>query len=300
MIGLALALAAPGAEVGAPASAKPSGESTIVSSVGFVRGTIGVNGPYWFLVDTGANRSALDTKIAIELGLLKKGSSKVEGSGGSIDVEEGLIPRLEVGGTIIRNLRTTVYDLAGSLAPPGKNVAGILGLDAFGRSAVLWDRAGKRVKIAPSAAVLAPLRGATMVPFVLDNGVPMVSARIDGTPLKLRIDTGASIGDGPATFVNVTQAFYDKLRVRNPALQPYTYFTATGVGGEIRIPVVKAHTMSIGDTTILEPCMIVQPPVGYFARSDAVGFLGGYAFNQSRGFIVDYPRKRLLLLPPKK
>jgi hypothetical protein len=34
--------------------------STVRNSVGFIQGTINGEGPYWFLIDSGANRSALD------------------------------------------------------------------------------------------------------------------------------------------------------------------------------------------------------------------------------------------------
>src|SRR4051812_30505408 len=89
-----LALAVPGNS--SPSVAPTAAQSTIVNSVGFVRGRIGTN-LYWFLVDTGANRSALDGRIARDLGVMTGGSSKVEGSAGEVSVEEALIPRLQIG-----------------------------------------------------------------------------------------------------------------------------------------------------------------------------------------------------------
>jgi len=298
IIGFALVLATLGSSARAGAAPQAAaGKSRIVNSVGFVMGNIGGKGPYWFLIDTGANRSALDSKVARDLGLLTAGSSSVEGSAGRVAVEHALVPRLQIGSARVRDLRPTVYDLSGSLAPQGTNVAGILGIDALGRNAVMWDNVHKRVMIGPTAAKLASLRGAAIVPFVLDNHIPRVTARIDGMQVSLRIDTGAAIGDGPTTFVNVTQAAYDQLRARDPSLMPYTHLTATGVGGEIRIPVVKAHALTLGRATVTEPHLIVQQPVGYFGRPDAMGFLGGYSFKRWRGFIVDYVNHRLILLP---
>jgi predicted aspartyl protease len=297
-LGIALGLALPGSlRADPPAGETSVSRSTIVNSVGFVEGTIDGKGPYWFLIDTGANRSAIDTKVARELGILSTGSSKVEGSAGSLTVEEARVPSLELGTTRVRDLQPTVYDLSGSLAPPGEHIAGILGFDALGSSAVLWDRDERRVVVAPSAAAFTSFQNVTVLPLSLDNGIPRIRAHIDGKAVRLRIDTGAAIGDGPNTFVNVTRAFYDELRATDPTLQPYTYFTATGVGGETRIPVAKAHELTLGKARIRDPRLIVQQPVGYFSRADAVGFLGGYAFNQWSGFIVDYPRRRLILLP---
>lgn len=270
--------------------------SVIRNSVGFVQGTINGKGPYWFLVDSGANRSALDDDVARELRLIVPGRTSVEGTAGTIEVQQALVPRLRAGALDIRNLRPTVSDLSGSLAPDGATTAGIIGFDALRNHAVLFDANGRRVVFARRAESLAGLKGATIVPFELDNGVPRVAALVEGVPVKLRIDTGAAIGDGPRTYVNITEPFYRQLLAADPTLRPYTHFTASGTGGEMRIAVVPGKRFSIGGIDLAEPRLIVQPPVGYFARGDSVGFLGSYAFKAWPAFILDYPRRRLILL----
>jgi hypothetical protein len=273
--------------------------STVRNSVGFIQGTINGEGPYWFLIDSGANRSALDDDVARDLGLLTPGKSKVEGAGGTITVAEASIARLDAGNLHARNLKPTVYDLSGSLAPEGQTTAAIIGVDALQNYAVLFDTKGGRVGYARAAAQLAELKGATIVPFELDNGIPRIGAEIEGVPAKLRIDTGAAIGDGPNLFVNITDPFYRRVLAKDPALTPYTHFTASGTGGEMKIAVVKGKRARFGNATVEAPRYIVQPPVGYFARGDAVGFLGSYAFNRWPAFILDYPKRRLILLGPQ-
>ena len=271
-------------------------QSTVRDSVGFVSGTVDGKGPYWFLVDSGANRSALDSEVAHSLGLAVGGKMSVEGTAGTVEVEETTVPSLRAEGLDVRDLRPTVQDLSGSLAPEGEKIAGILGFDALRDYAVLFKPGEKRVALARRADELAPLEGATIVPFGLDNGIPRVEVLIEGMPAKLRIDTGAAIGDGPNAFVNVTDRLYRQLLERDPGLTPYAHFSASGTGGEIKVAVVKAKRFSIGGAELPEPRLIVQPAVGYFAREDAVGFLGGYAFKAWSGFILDYPNQRLILL----
>ncbi len=270
--------------------------STIQSSVGFVQAWIGDRGPYWFLVDTGANRSALDSAVASSLGLSVASNESVEGSTGNVGTQKTVVALLRVGSLSIRDLAPTVYDLSGSLAPDHEHIAGILGFDALGGHAIFWDLAHRQVSIGSSARSRASLLGASIVPFELDNEIPAVRARIDGLACRLRLDTGASIGDGPLTFVNITQNFYDRLRTRDPATRPITYFGAQGVGGKLKIAVIAAHKVAIGPIQMDRPRLIVQPPVGYFARPDAVGFLGGYSLNHWGGFIVDYRKRQLILL----
>ena len=273
--------------------------STVHNSVGFVQGTINGKGPYWFLVDSGANRSALDDDVARDLNLLTQGKSKVEGAGGSIEVAEASIGQLDAGGLHARKLKPTVYDLSGSLAPEGQTTAAILGVDALQKYSVLFDTKSGRVAFAETAGQLASLKGATVVPFELDNGIPRISAEIEGVPAKLRIDTGAAIGDGPNVFINITDPFYRRVLAKDPSLTPYSEFTASGTGGEMKIAVVKGKSARFGKADVHAPRYLVQPPVGYFARGDAVGFLGSYAFKNWPAFILDYPKRRLILLSPQ-
>ena len=283
----------------APPASEKSRASVVRNSVGFVQGSIDGKGPYWFLVDSGANRSAIDDDVARDLGLIVAGTSKVEGSAGTVEVRQARIKRLRAGALAVRGLEPTVSDLAGSLAPEGATIAGILGFDALRRYAVLFDLTGGRIAFAADPRRLAPLAGATIVPFELDNDIPRIEARLERLPARLRIDTGAAIGDGTRIFVNVTRPFYDRLLAADPSLTPYTEFTASGTGGDMKIAVVKAKSFSIGGVEVAGPRLLVQPPVGYFARGDAVGFLGSYAFKAWPGFILDYPRRRLILLAPR-
>ena len=273
--------------------------STVRNSVGFVQGTINGKGPYWFLIDSGANRSALDDDVARDLGLLTSGKSKVEGAGGSITAEQATIGELDGGGLRVRKLKSTVYDLSGSPAPEGQTTAAILGVDALQKYAVLFDTRNGRVGFDESADRLASLKGATVVPFEFDNGIPRITADLEGVPAKLRIDTGAAIGDGPNIFINITDPFYRKMLAKDPGLTPYSEFTASGTGGEMKISVVKGKLARIGKAEVETPRYLVQPPVGYFARGDAVGFLGSYAFKNWPAFILDYPKRRLILLAPE-
>ena len=281
-------------------SASTSQPTTLVrNSVGFVQGTIDGKGPYWFLVDSGANRSALDDDVARELGVLSSGTSQVEGAAGKVTVGEANVARLDAAGLNARKLKPTVYDLSGSLAPEGRTTAAILGVDALRNHAVLFDVKGGRVAFAARADQLATLKGATIVPFELDNGIPRIEAEVEDLPARLRIDTGAAIGDGPNLFINITEPFYRQILAKDPSLAPYTHFIASGTGGEMKIAVVKGKRALFGKASVEAPRYIVQPPVGYFARGDAVGFLGSYAFKKWPAFILDYPRRRLILLAPQ-
>ena len=96
-------------------------ESGYSAHVGFVRARIGADGePVWLLLDTGANRSALDAGFARRAGLPVLAGSRVEGTAGVI----------EAGGTRVEDLRL------GDLRPRADR----------GRPTIGGERAGRRLR----------------------------------------------------------------------------------------------------------------------------------------------------------
>ena len=280
-----------------PAAVPDAPTSGFRNHVAFAQGRIGNSQALWFLIDTGASRSAVDESIAFGLGLAATKVTTVEGTAGTITVQAVKLPRLTLGGLVASNLEPTVYDLSGSLSPEGRRIAGILGFDVMKDHAVLFDADNGRIAFAESADAFGDLGAAMVIPFELDNNIPRIKAYVDGIPVDLRLDTGASIKPGPTTYVNITHSFYQKLKAVDPGLEPIRYFTASGTGGEMRIPVLQGKSFRIGSIEITAPQLIVQQPMGYFANPEALGFIGGYSLQSWSRFIVDYPRKRLILFP---
>jgi hypothetical protein len=71
----------------------------------------------------------------------------------------------------------------------------------------------------------------------------------------------------------------------------------SGTGGQLSLPVHLGNRLEIGDLVWEEPRLIVQPLQGYFARPDAVGFVGNALFWSQGMIIIDYPGHRLVLPP---
>jgi len=115
--------------------------------------------------------------------------------------------------------------------------------------------------------------------------------------LHLRLDTGASLFESEDVYVNVTERVWEELRRLDPSLAPSQYFTGTGTGGEVRLPVARIGSLSVGERTLARPWVIVQPAQGYFARPDAVGFVGNNFLEKFGRVTIDYPGRRLALEP---
>ncbi|MFP5296347.1 MAG: aspartyl protease family protein [Alphaproteobacteria bacterium] len=272
-------------------------EAVYVAHVAFAKADAGDGEPRWFLVDTGANRSALDAGVARALGLPDEGGTTVEGTGGVVEVSSTTVPRFTLGPVTTR-LSPTVSDLSGLAGPNGEPVAGILGSDLFGQRVLTFDFARGRLALAPAgeASATAAACGRS-APMRDDNGIPRVTGELDGRPVELRYDSGAGLFDDPHLWINLSQPQHAAaLDGRDPG-EPLEVLGGSGTGGSVRLPVYAAERFRLGSIEWAEPRLIVQPSQGYFARPEAVGFIGNAAFRPFGLVVIDYAGGRLTVPP---
>ena len=240
------------------------------------------------LLDTGANATAVDPRIARHLPA--SDTSTVMGTTGPLSVENVRLTGLAVGGIALEELRATRRDLSGLLAPPGRTVGLILGSDALARFAVTIDFAERSIELSERA-----LRGAPKgVHMKMDNGIPMIEARIGGVETWLRIDTGASLFETPDVYVNIPGRVWDDLRDRDADLAPTTSFKGTGADGQsVDLPVAPVPKARIGPRSFDRVFVIVQPEAGYFADPKARGFVSNNYLRRLGRVTLDFPAGRL-------
>lgn len=272
-------------------------EAAYVAHVAFVRADPGDGQARWFLVDTGANRSALDAGVVRTLGLPDEGGTTVEGTAGVVEVSSTTVPRFTLGPVTTR-LSPTVSDLSGLAGPEGAPVAGILGSDLFGQAVLTFDFERGRLALAPAGEASATAAGCGRSASMRDdNGIPRVTGELDGRPVELRYDSGAGLFDDPHLWINLSQPQHAAtLDGRDPG-EPLEVLGGSGTGGSVRLPVYAAARFRMGGIEWAEPRLIVQPPQGYFARPEAVGFIGNAAFRPFGMVVIDYPGGRLTVPP---
>lgn len=222
--------------------------------------------PVRLLLDTGASCSTLARSFAVANALPLERGEPVEGSAGVV-ASERATATIALPGCDPARVACAIYDFA-SHDPA---CVGILGNDLLARRPFRIDyRRRELTWDADAPADAAPLE--------LDHGIPRTTITIGGVTLDLRIDTGAALAPGPELFVNVTRKEAAALGLSGP---PAMRFTATGTGGAtLDLPVHRVRDVVIGPCRSAEAFAIVQPEVGYFARPDAVGFLGNSALDK--------------------
>jgi predicted aspartyl protease len=234
-----------------------------------------VNGgePVRFILDTGASTSALSSAYATKLGLELRVGGEVEGSAGRVKVETASIDVEVPGGVGVVRIEPTVYPLA-SYDP---RCVGILGYEVLSREPFQLRYAERRI-------VWNAVPPEDSLRMTLDHRIPRIAVLVNGKPLEVRIDTGAALAPSEDAYVNLTTEQASSVGL---AGEPWKVWKATGSGGEISLAVYRLHSLRIGSRDVARPFAIVQPKVGYFARPEAVGFLGNNVLDKLDPFL-DY------------
>jgi predicted aspartyl protease len=149
-----------------------------------VHGSVGTLEGRNFLIDTGANVTSVDRRIARKLGL-KGQSHKLALFNQSAIVERVVLPSLQVGSIRAEFMPGLVQDLSFVDTVVGFRIDAIVGLDLLGRSSFAVDYESKKMVFGPIDA------GPLIVPF--KTGAPMVTVevRLNGQPVRLLVDTGS-------------------------------------------------------------------------------------------------------------
>jgi predicted aspartyl protease len=174
-------LAAPDALYAAPTRADRSGR--IHASV-----EINGKGPYRFILDTGANTSALTPQVAEQLGLQAADVVQlhVHGVTGS-----ALLPAVRVESLRAGDVQMPPTSLPVLPGPVFGGADGILGISGLQRTRIEVDFVNDRVAIVPSNGRRAPYGYLTVPATLSKGGLLLVNGKVGKVPVKVIIDTGA-------------------------------------------------------------------------------------------------------------
>lgn len=150
-----------------------------------VEGSIGGLDHQNLLVDTGTDRSIVNTRIAHSLGLPAM-AGKLTVSNATMQTEATLLPELSVGPIHLFSLPVLVHDLTYFEHDVGIPVAAVIGLDVLGQASFRLDYFAKRLVFGPVDA-----RGIA-VPLDRASELVTINLVVGNEPLHLLVDTGAA------------------------------------------------------------------------------------------------------------
>jgi predicted aspartyl protease len=246
--------------------------------------TVNGQGPFRFIVDTGANRSAVSQALAERLGLTANGMGEVHSVHGVAMAPMVEIASLSYGDLFLGDAPLPMLQ-SGVLG----SAHGLLGVDGMRGRRLRMDFERNCIEIAPSRGARR-LRGWTAIRGELQSGhLVVVRGAISGVGVNLFLDTGSD-----ASLANF--ALRDALNARIRRGRPE-----------------EAHT--IGRTVVLTDAIVVRRmTMGDLAVRNFVAYVGDFhifrlwglndeptmlvgmdVLSQARGLAIDYDRATVYL-----
>ena len=183
-------------------------------------------GPFNFVVDTGADRSALSIPLAARLGLEPGRDVMLHGVGGSALTPTAKVPLMVAGDARQRDAQLPI------LPPERLGVDGLLGVDMLEGRNVIMDFRRKRLEVRRSSALDAAFPGVREVSVMADDRfgrLAIANARVSGVRCVAFIDSGSG-----ASMGNVALADAIKMRLRRKP-EPSMALRLIGAAGEATV-----------------------------------------------------------------
>lgn len=209
--------------------------------------SVGGQGPFAFLVDTGSERTAISRQLASRLGLRVGEPVRVHSVLGSGMVDTVHIPQLGVGRQAL-----SVVD-APTFEDQHIGAAGILGIDSLRSQRVVFDFKGGTMQIAPSRhASVAVEKDTIIVRARSRNGrLILTSVSLDGVPIAAIIDTGAQVSIGNLPLLRKLQRA-GRVRIeRDPDRVSARRSLVEAVTGEVKsVDMAQVQRLDLGGVEV--------------------------------------------------
>src|SRR3954465_14597057 len=220
-------------------------------------------GPYHFVVDSGADTSAVGLRIARDLELPLGTPVVLNNMTDRNIVDRGKVAELSVGPSATRDLQLPALreqDLGG---------AGMIGIDALRRQRLMLDFEKRLIKVEDASKPVKILPGDIVVTARLQRGqLILTEVKVGGLSLDAAADTGSEITIG-------NTALRDKLIRRHAKLEKVSVIGVTGKALDMQIGHIPE--LRLGSVTLTDVPMAFAdvPPFEVFGLSDHPALLLG-------------------------
>jgi predicted aspartyl protease len=252
--------------------------------------SIGGRGPYDFIVDTGAERTAIAEELAEDLNLGVGTRARLHSMTEVSRIQTVLIPALEVGGRSIHDIN------APALERRHIGAEGILGVDTLQTQRVSFDFARRQMTVTLSRKREEVWPDDTIVITARNRlgHLVLVDASVDGQKVWVILDTGAQ-----TTVAN--SVLRRKLERRGKLLRTWPIELQSVTGGRMAADQSMMRKIRLGGVDINNMPVAfadVHPfrKLGLMKRPALL--LGMDALRLFERVSVDFPNRRVRLLPP--
>lgn len=249
-------------------------------------------GPYSFIVDTGASRSAISPRLAQALGLEPNLEQPVSlrGVTGAEIVPSVLVDEIRAGEIVLRQQR-----LPAVTPSVFADADGILGVGGLVRMCLHVDFVDQSIEILNHGCPRANDNWARARTHLRFGGLVTLPARIKGVRVKAIIDTGAerSLGNLPLLQALELQALAGEDQATSTRVYGATSHSTHG--NAIETPKIYFGDIAIGDLTVTFGDFDVFR-LWNFDQEPAI-LLGMDVLGTVDALMIDYRRQELRILP---
>jgi len=251
-------------------------------------------GPFDFILDTGAGTSLLSSHLGHKLGVKIIGSKEGQSAGGAVAVSLAKVRSLAVGSVKLEDVDVGLVDLSHIGKAVGAQIDGDLGYNFLRHFRITLDYRANEIRfddpkrfepVGRSAAVTeVPMRLASPAKPLL-----LVDVQANGRgPFQFAIDTGTST-------TAITPELAKELGVTSSPIG-----AATTGGAQVDVTAGVLQSFQVGDARIDDSTVVVAD---FFAMlSNALGVkldgIVGYNFLRNYKVTLDYPNETLSLFNP--
>ncbi|MGY5860502.1 MAG: retropepsin-like aspartic protease [Candidatus Thorarchaeota archaeon] len=256
-------------------------------NMGHVNIPVHVNGqgPFSFVLDTGASITTIGKKLAEELGIGTREGSRTEarGVGGGIPVQYADV-EIGIGSLEFDKDEVYVLDFEALFRGLGKR-DGAFGFTTLNQCTMSLSYVNEKFKLHKGKSQ----RDLNWIPFgyVSDSHLIEIPVHINGKgPYNFALDTGAG-------STVMTPALAEELGLDVQAVEGI----ARGLGGDVQLKMAQLDSLSVGGAEITNSQVAVIDSMGVSPKGKLIEYgIIGYNFLMNFETVIDYPSKRIVFL----
>ena len=262
-----------------------------------VQATVNGHGPFWMLLDTGADPSIVELGTAKSVGL-KIAPSGQQGSGGGTGENlayETSLPFVQLGGLTASNVDALAMDLSKLSSALGRPISGVLGYSLLKTRIVQIDYPNLRVRFFTSAPPCAggarphsPM--CATLSFRYRDDILASGVTVNGKPVTANVDTGSN------SNFQLTPAAVDKLGLSQDVARAHAS-SSVGFNGNLENREGTVGNVRVGTISVNAPTVV------FFGKEMGMDkepwdLRIGNAFLKNFVVTLDYPHGRITLAAP--
>jgi predicted aspartyl protease len=256
---------------------------------------VGVNGegPFPFVLDTGAGTSLLTPSLASRLNVAASGEKEGHTAGGRVKVALGRVESLSLGDCSLADLDVGIIDLSHIARAIGAKIDGDLGYNFLRHFRVTIDYRAAELRLDDPQRFDYFGEGAlTEVSMQLASAAKpliLLETFVNGRgPFQFALDTGTSTSA-------ISSALASELGIRGVPMGSGT----TG-GAQVGLTAGRVDSMQVGGGKIQDVAVVIGPFLAILSEAAGVALDGivGYNFLRHYKVTIDYPNLVLSLFSP--